>query len=54
MTLEIVPVRGKATWWIWLIRSEAGVVVDQSKVQFLSAVAAESEGSARLAVLRDP
>lgn len=50
-TLEIVPIRGQSTWWIWAIRNEAGDLLDQSRTQFRSPVAAESEGTARLAAL---
>jgi len=51
MTLDIVAIRGRSTWWVWKIRDKAGVLVEESKMQFLSAAAAESEGRARLANL---
>lgn len=49
MTLDIVAVRGHSTWWIWMIRDKAGVVVEESTTQFRSAAAAEVEGRARIA-----
>ena len=49
MTLHLVQVRGRLTWWMWTIRDSAGVLVAESKTQFLSAAAAESQGRARIA-----
>jgi hypothetical protein len=49
MTLQIVAVRGHSTWWFWTIRDEAGILVEQSTMQFRSAAAAEEHGHARLA-----
>lgn len=51
MTLHIVAVRGHSTWWVWVIRDEAGVLIEASTTQFRSAAAAESEGSGRIAEL---
>jgi len=48
-----VPVPGQSVWWIWFIRSEAGVVIDRSKVQFRSVATAEAEGHMRLVVRRE-
>ena len=53
MTLQIEAVQGYATWWKWTIRSAAGVVREQSTMQFRSAAAAEAHGRARLAELQD-
>ena len=49
MTRQIVAARGHATWWIWTIRDNAGVLVEQSTTQFRSAAAAEAQGRARIA-----
>ena len=54
MTLDIVAVQGYATWWIWVIRDKAGVVVEKSTIQFRSAATAESKGRARIAQLDEP
>ncbi len=53
MTLDIVAIQGYATWWIWVIRDKAGVVVEKSTMQFRLAATAESKGRARIAQL-DP
>ena len=49
MTLHLVAVRGRSTWWVWAIRDNSGVLVEESKTQFLSAAAAELQGRARIA-----
>jgi len=49
MTLDIVAVRGHATWWVWAIRDKAGVLIEKSTTQFRSAAAAEAQGRARTA-----
>jgi polyferredoxin len=54
MTLDIVAVQGYATWWIWVIRDKAGVVVEKSTIQFRSAATAELKGRARIAQLDEP
>jgi len=51
MTLDIVAIQGYATWWIWVIRDKAGVVVEKSTMQFRSAATAESKGRDRIAQL---
>ena len=53
MILQIVAVQGFATWWKWTIRSAAGVLMEQSTMQFRSAVAAEARGRTRLAELSE-
>jgi hypothetical protein len=52
MTLQIVSVQGYATWWTWTIRSAAGVLMEQSTMQFRSAAAAEATGRTRLTELK--
>jgi len=49
ITLHLVSIQGRSTWWVWTIRDDAGVLVEQSTTQFLSAAAAESQGRARIA-----
>ena len=49
MTLHIVAVQGRSTWWIWAIRDKAGALVEESRTQFRSAAAAEIQGRARIA-----
>ena len=51
MILQIEAVQGYATWWKWTIRSAAGVLVEQSTMQFRSAVTAKAQGQARLVEL---
>lgn len=51
VTLHIVEIRGRLSWWTWMIRDSAGVSVEESKTQFLSASAAEQQGRARIADL---
>ena len=51
MTLDVVAVQGHSTWWVWVIRDTAGVLVEQSTIQFRSAATAESRGRARMAQL---
>lgn len=51
MKLDIVAIQGYATWWIWVIRDTAGVVVEKSTMQFRSATTAESKGRDRIAQL---
>jgi hypothetical protein len=52
MTLQIMAVQGHATWWKWTISTAAGVLKEQSTMQFRSAAAAEAHGRARLAELQ--
>jgi len=51
--LQVVAVQGYATWWKWTIRSPAGVLLEQSTMQFRSAAAAEALGQTRLAELKE-
>src|SRR5438552_9315471 len=51
MTLHIVEIRGRSMWWTWVIRDDTGVLVEESRTQFRSAAAAESQGRARIADL---
>ena len=53
MTLHLVAVRGRSTWWMWTIRDSTGVLVEESKTQFLSAAAAELQGRARIAEVEE-
>jgi hypothetical protein len=53
MTLHLEAVQGRATWWVWTIRNTAGVLIEQSTMQFRSAEAAEVNGQARLAVFKE-
>jgi hypothetical protein len=53
MTLHLVAVRGRSTWWMWTIRDSTGVLVEESKTQFLSAAAAELQGRARIAEVQE-
>jgi hypothetical protein len=53
MTLHLVAVRGRSTWWVWTIRDSTGVLVEESKMQFLSAAAAELQGRARIAEVEE-
>ena len=53
VTLHIVEIRGRSMWWTWVIRDSAGVLVEESRTQFRSAAAAESEGRARIADLKN-
>ena len=53
MTLQVVAVHGHATWWVWVIRNAADVVIEQSTIQFRSAAAAETRGRTRLATLEE-
>jgi hypothetical protein len=48
VTLHIVEIRGRSPWWIWVIRDSTGGLVEESKTQFRSAVAAELKGRARI------
>jgi hypothetical protein len=36
-------------WWVWTIRDNAGVLVEESRTQFRSAADAELQGRARIA-----
>ena len=38
-------------WWTWVIRDNAGLLVEESRTQFRSAAAADLEGRARIAEL---
>jgi hypothetical protein len=53
MTLHIVAVRGHSMWWVWAIRDKAGTLVEESTTQFRSAAAAELQGGARIAALKE-
>jgi hypothetical protein len=53
MTLHLEAVQGRSTWWVWIIRNTAGVLIEQSTMQFRSAEAAEVNGQARLAVFKE-
>ena len=53
MIMQIVAVQGFATWWKWTIRSAAGVLMEQSAMQFRSAATAEARGRTRLAELKE-
>jgi len=53
MTLHIVEIRGRLMWWTWVIRDNAGVLVEESRTQFRSAAAAELQGRARIADLEN-
>ena len=53
MIVQIVAVQGYATWWKWTIRSSAGVLIEQSTMQFRSAAAAEARGQTRLVELKE-
>jgi hypothetical protein len=53
MTLHLEAVQGRSTWWVWTIRNTAGVLIEQSTMQFRSAEAAEVNGQARLAVFKE-
>ena len=53
VTLHIVEIRGRAMWWTWVIRDNAGVLVEESRTQFRSAAAAELQGRARIADLEN-
>jgi hypothetical protein len=53
MTLHVEAVQGRSTWWVWTIRSTAGVLIEQSTMQFRSAEAAEVNGRERLAAFQD-
>jgi len=53
MIVQIVAVQGYATWWKWTIRSSAGVLIEQSAMQFRSAAAAEARGRTRLVELKE-
>jgi hypothetical protein len=53
MTLHIVEIRGRSPWWTWLIRDRTGVLVEESMIQFRSAVAAEQTGRARIEELEN-
>ena len=53
MTLQVLAVHGYATWWVWVIRNAADVVIEQSTIQFRSAAVAEARGRTRLAMLEE-
>jgi hypothetical protein len=53
MTLHLESIQGRTTWWVWVIRNLAGVVVEQSTMQFRSAQAAQAHGRARLMALEE-
>ena len=53
MTLHLESVQGRSTWWVWTIRNTAGVLIEQSTIQFRSAEAAEVQGRARLAAFQE-
>ncbi len=53
MTLHLEAVQGRSTWWMWAIRNTAGVLIEQSTMQFRSAEAAEVQGRARLAAFQE-
>ena len=52
MTLHLVEIRGRSMWWTWIIRDSAGVLVEESRTQFRSAEAAETEGRTRMTELK--
>ena len=52
MTLHIVEIRGRVMWWTWMIRDSQGVLLEESRTQFRSAEAAESQGKTRIAELK--
>ena len=52
MTLHIVEIRGRVMWWTWMIRDSQGVLLEESRTQFRSAEAAESQGRTRIAELK--
>jgi hypothetical protein len=53
MIVQTEAVQGYATWWKWTIRTPAGVLIEQSTMQFRSAATAEARGQARLAELKE-
>jgi hypothetical protein len=53
MILKTEAVQGYATWWKWTIRTPAGVLIEQSTMQFRSVATAEARGQARLAELKE-
>lgn len=50
MTLDVIAVQGRVTWWSWVIR-DGGSVVEESRTQFQIRSAAEADGQVRLAEL---
>jgi len=52
MILQTEAVQGYATWWKWTIRTSAGVLIEQSTMQFRSAATAEERGRTRLVELK--
>jgi hypothetical protein len=50
MTLDVIAVQGRVTWWSWVIR-DGGAVVEESRTQFQIRSAAEADGQVRLAEL---
>jgi hypothetical protein len=50
MTLDVIAVQGRVTWWSWVIRDNGGVV-EESRTQFQIRSAAEADGQVRLAEL---
>ncbi|MBI3630499.1 MAG: hypothetical protein HY217_13175 [Candidatus Rokubacteria bacterium] len=50
MTLDVIAVQGRVTWWSWVIR-DGGGVVEESRTQFQIRSAAEADGQVRLAEL---
>jgi hypothetical protein len=50
MTLDVIAVQGRVTWWSWVIRDSGGVV-EESRTQFQIRSAAEADGQVRLAEL---
>ena len=53
MILKTEAVQGYATWWKWTIRTPAGVLIEQSTMQFRSAATAEERGRTRLVELKE-
>jgi len=51
MTLDVIAVAGRLTWWSWVIRDSGGGVVEESRTQFQIRSAAEADGRGRLAQL---
>jgi hypothetical protein len=51
--LHIVEIQGRSMWWAWVIRDDAGALVEESRTQFRSAAAAELQGRARIADLEN-
>jgi hypothetical protein len=53
VTLHIVEIRGRSMWWSWVIRDNAGVLVEESRTQYRSAAEAELQGRARIVDLEN-